>query len=236
MLILAHRGYSSKAPENTMAAFELAVEVGSHGLELDVHLSRDGEIVVIHDHTLERTTNGRGLVSEHTLAELQQLDAGHWFAAEFKGEPIPTLEQVCKLIKGRDVLLNVETKAALGFESLNERLAAVLQKHALEEQVIVSSFNHYALAHLKRIRPQLRTGILYNAALVDAWIYAKSIGAAALHPYYLSVIPDIVAGAQQNGMMVNTWTVDRAADIERMIGAKVDSLITNEPELALGLL
>ncbi len=236
MLVLAHRGYSSKAPENTMAAFELALEKGSHGLELDVHLSRDGEVVVIHDHTLERTTNGTGVVEEHTLSELHRLDAGSWFSPQFKGERIPTLDQVCALIKGKNLLLNVELKAALGFEKLNECLIEILANHDIEEQVIVSSFNHYSLAHLKQIRPGLRTGILYNAALVDPWIYAKSIGASALHPYYLGIIPEIVAGAQQNGMMVSTWTVDSPPDIKRMIAAKVDSIITNEPEAALGLL
>lgn len=236
MLVLAHRGYSSKAPENTMAAFELALQAGAHGLELDVHLTKDGEVVVIHDATLERTTDGVGFVEEHTLAELQKLDAGSFFASEFKDERIPTLNQVCELIKKSDGLLNVEMKAALGFEKLNERLIDVLSAHGLEEQTIISSFNHYALAHLKQLRPQLRTGILYNAALVDPWVYAKSIGASALHPYYLGIIPEIVMGAQQNGMMVNTWTVDEKVDIKRMISAKVDCLITNEPGLALSLL
>ncbi len=236
MLVLAHRGYSSKAPENTMAAFELALQKGSHGLELDVHLSKDREVVVIHDHVLDRTTNGTGLVEEHTFAELRQLDAGAWFAPEFEGERIPTLDQVCELVKGKNLLLNVEMKAALGFEKLNERLVQVLTSHGVEEQVIVSSFNHYSLAHLKQIRPELRTGILYNAALVDPWVYAKSIGASALHPYYLGIIPDIVAGAQQNGMLVNTWTVDSPADVQRMITARVDSIITNKPEVVLNLL
>ncbi len=236
MLVLAHRGYSSKAPENTMAAFELALQKGSHGLELDVHLSKDGEVVVIHDHVLDRTTNGTGLVEEHTFAELRQLDAGAWFAPEFEGERIPTLDQVCELVKGKNLLLNVEMKAALGFEKLNERLVQVLTSHGVEEQVIVSSFKHNSLAHLKQIRPELRTGILYNAALVDPWVYAKSIGASALHPYYLGIIPDIVAGAQQNGMLVNTWTVDSPADVQRMITARVDSIITNKPEVVLNLL
>ncbi len=195
-------------------------------------------MVVIHDHTLERTTNGTGVVEEHTLSELHRLDAGSWFSPQFKGERIPpTLDQVCALIKGENLLLNGELKAALGFEKLNECLIEILANHDIEEQVIVSSFNHYSLAHLKQIRPGLRTGILYNAALVDPWIYAKSIGASALHPYYLGIIPEIVAGgARQNGMMVNTWTVDSLSDIKRMIAAKVDSVITNEPEAALGLL
>ena len=236
MIVMAHRGYSSKAPENTMPAFELALEVGSGGIELDVHLSKDGEIVVIHDSTLNRTTNGSGLVSELTMAELRELDAGSWFSPEFKGEKLLTLGQVLELIKNHDILLNVETKMALGFEQLNEKVAALLDEYALWERTIISSFNHYALLHFKQIRSQARTGILYNCGMVNPWIYAQSIGASALHPNHLTIIPELVAEAQQNGMMVNVWTVDASADIERVKMAGVDSIITNNPERVQSLL
>jgi glycerophosphoryl diester phosphodiesterase len=236
MLVLAHRGYSSRAPENTMAAFRLALEAGADGLELDVQLTRDGEAVVIHDFTLDRTTDGSGFVAQYTLAELRQFDAGGWFAPEFAGESIPTLAEVCELVKEWKVLLNVELKAGLGFETLNERLIDILIQYGIEEHTIVSSFNHYALAHLKQLRPEIRTGILYNAALVNPWVYAQSIGASAVHPYYLGVIPEIVQGAQRNGMMVNTWTVNEPADIQRTIAAQVDSIITDKPGLVLEIL
>lgn len=236
MIVVAHRGYSSKTPENTMAAFELALEVGSGGLELDVHLSKDGEIVVIHDATLDRTTNGTGGVGAHTMAELKELDAGSWFAPEFKGEKLPTLRQVCELIKGRDLLFNVETKMALGFEQLNEKLALLLDEYDLWEKTVISSFNHYALAHFKAIKPQVKTGILYHCGLYNPWEYAKSIGASALHPDHKTMIPEIVAGAQHNGMQVNVWTVDEPADIERMKLCKIDSIITNVPERVQNLL
>ena len=122
VIVLAHRGYSAKAPENTMAAFELALAVGADGIELDVHMTRDGEIVVIHDDTLDRTTNGKGPVSDQTMAELRELDAGSWFSPEFAGERIPTLKLVLELIKDKDVLLNIEIKTGLGFQQLNEEL------------------------------------------------------------------------------------------------------------------
>lgn len=229
MIVMAHRGYSGKAPENTMAAFELALEVGSDGLELDVHLTKDGDVVVIHDGTLNRTTNGTGRVGDYTMAELKELDAGSWFSPEFKGARLPSLRQVLDLIKDENVMLNVETKMALGFEQLNANVALLLDEYAMWERTIISSFNHYALVHFKTIRPQVRTGILYNCGLVDPWVYAKSIGASALHPSHQTIIPEIVAAAQQNGMMVNVWTVDQPADIERMKIAKVDSIITNVP-------
>ncbi|HHT69433.1 MAG TPA: glycerophosphodiester phosphodiesterase [Firmicutes bacterium] len=229
MIVMAHRGYSSKAPENTMPAFELALEAGSGGIELDVHLTKDGEVVVIHDNKVDRTTNGEGPVGSFTMAELRELDAGSWFSSEFKGTRIPTLREVLELIKDHNVLLNVETKASLGFEQLNDRVAPLLDEYGMWERTIISSFNHYALVHMKAIRPQARTGILYNCGLVDPWVYAKSIGASALHPHHMTAIPELVQAAQQNGMMVNVWTVDEADDIERVKLAKVDSIITNVP-------
>lgn len=229
MIVMAHRGYSSKAPENTMPAFEMAIEVGSGGIELDVHLTKDGEVVVIHDPTLERTTNGSGAVASFTMEELKEFDAGSWFAPEFKGTKLPTLREVLDLVKDQNILLNVETKAALGFEQLNEKLAPLLDEYSMWEKTIISSFNHYALVHMKKVRPHARTGILYNCALVNPWTYAKSIGASALHPNHMTIIPELVQEAQRQGMMVNVWTVDREADVARVKLANVDSIITNVP-------
>lgn len=235
MIVMAHRGYSSKAPENTMPAFELALEAGSGGIELDVHLTQDGEVVVIHDPTLDRTTNGKGSVESFALAELKELDAGSWYSSEFKGVKLPTLREVLELIKDHNVLLNVETKAALGFEELNKGVALLIDEYSMWERTIISSFNHYALVHIKTIRAQARTGILYNCGLVNPWVYAKSIGASALHPHHKTILPELVQAAQANGMMVNVWTVDEAVDIERVALAKVDSIITNVPSKVLSL-
>jgi len=235
VIVFAHRGYSAKAPENTMAAFELALEFDADGIELDIHLTKDGEIVVIHDDTLDRTTNGTGLVSTYTMSELKAFDAGAWFSPEFAGEQIPTLRRVLDLTKGTDTLLNIEIKTGLGFEQLNEKLIPLLDKYDCWERTIISSFNHYALAHLISLKPQARTAILYSAGLVNPWVYAKSIGATALHPYHRTVIPEIVTAAQQNGMMVNVWTVDKEEDVERMKVCRVDSVITNQVERVLSL-
>lgn len=218
-----------------MAAFELALEFDADGIELDIHLTKDGEIVVIHDDTLDRTTNGTGLVSTYTMSELKAFDAGAWFSPEFAGEQIPTLRRVLDLTKGTDTLLNIEIKTGLGFEQLNEKLIPLLDKYDCLERTIISSFNHYALAHLISLKPQARTAILYSAGLVNPWVYAKSIGATALHPYHRTVIPEIVTAAQQNGMMVNVWTVDKEEDVERMKVCRVDSVITNQVERVLSL-
>lgn len=236
VIVIAHRGYSAKAPENTMAAFELALEAGADGIELDVHLTKDGEVVVLHDETVNRTTSGKGSVREYNLAELKELDAGSWFAPEYAGEKVPTLRQVLDLLKGRDVLLNIETKTALGFEQLNERLVPLLDKYDRWERTIISSFNHYSLAHLISLKREARTAILYMSALVNPWVYAKSIGATVLHPYHHTVVPEIVTASHQNGMMVNVWTVDQEPDIERMKQCRVDGIITNQVERVKSLL
>lgn len=236
MIVVAHRGYSSKAPENTMAAFEMALEVGSGGLELDVHITKDGEVVIIHDDTLERTTNGQGRVEDFTMAELRKLDAGSWFAPEFKGERLPTLRELCARIKDLDLLFNVELKVGANFSLLNEKVAAIIDEFDLRERTVISSFNHYALAHFKQIRPEVQTGILYNCGLYNPWVYAKSIGATALHPNYKTIIPEIVAEAQKNGMVLNVWTVDQPEAIEYMKLCKIDSIITNVPERVQSLL
>lgn len=228
MYVLAHRGYSGKAPENTMDAFELALEAGADGLELDVHITKDGEVVVIHDDTIDRTTNGSGRVEDYTYAELAEFDAGSWFGAEFKGERLPTLSQVCELIKGTDKIFNVELKAGANFQALTEKVSEIIKAYDLVPNTIISSFNHYALAYSKQVNPNLRTAILYTAALYAPWEYVKMIGADALHPKHVTVVPFIVEEAHKHGLMVNPYTVDEPHDIERMLKAGVDSVITNQ--------
>ena len=147
MYVLAHRGYSGKAPENTMAAFELALAAGADGLELDVHITKDGEVVVIHDHTLERTTNGRGRVEELTYSELAQFDAGSWFGEEFRGQRLPKLSEVCELIRGTDKIFNVELKTGVGFQTLTEKVAELIVAYDLVHKTIISSFYLIALAY-----------------------------------------------------------------------------------------
>ncbi|HHT72780.1 MAG TPA: glycerophosphodiester phosphodiesterase [Firmicutes bacterium] len=228
MYVLAHRGYSGKAPENTMAAFKLALEADADGLELDVHITKDGRVVVIHDDTLERTTDGRGRVEEQTYAELAQLDAGSWFGEEFKGERLPTLDEVCELLKGTDKIFNVELKAGVNFKELTEKVAELIVAYDLVPNTIISSFNHYALAYMKQVNADIRTGILYSSALYQPWEYARLVGATALHPSHKTVVPFIAQGARENGMMVNPYTVDEPHDVRRMVEAGVDSIITNQ--------
>lgn len=236
-VIYAHRGASSAAPENTMASFKKALESGADGIELDVHLSREGFLVVAHDEKVERTSNGTGYIKDKTLEELKQLDFGGWFSPEFKNERIPVLDEVLELIRGWDGILNVEIKSGvIMYPGIEKKLIDLIRKFGMSERTIISSFNHYALVESKKEAPDIKTAILYSSGMYKPWEYARRVGAEAIHPIFYNIVPEIMAGCRENGVMVNTWTVDRPADIKKMAEAGVDGIITNTPGAALEVL
>ena len=233
-LILGHRGVPVVAPENTLAGFRKAVEIGSDGIELDVHLSRDGQIVVIHDERLERTTDGSGLVGEKSLAELVELNAAAKFAGGAGVQRIPTLDQVFDAVGDACRLINIEIKSGVVlYPGIEEKLVDLVRRRGAAKRVIFSSFNHYGLVELKRLAPEMAIGLLYMGALVEPWHYAARLGAEALHPIHFTVFPEFVAGAHAAGVQVNAWTCDSPADISRMLASGVDAIITNDVPLAV---
>ncbi|HHW48137.1 MAG TPA: glycerophosphodiester phosphodiesterase, partial [Clostridiaceae bacterium] len=161
-VVIAHRGAPKHAPENTIAAFRKALELGAEGIELDVHLSADGHLVVIHDEKVDRTSDGKGLVKEKTLEELKALDFGSWFSKEFKGETIPTLDEVLELLKSWTGIINIEIKGgSVFYPNIEEKVVRKIEKLKIEEKIIISSFNHYSLVEIKKLNPKIKTGILY---------------------------------------------------------------------------
>lgn len=233
-LIIAHRGASGQAPENTMAAFRRALELGADGIELDVHMSADGRLVVIHDETVDRTSNGKGLVRDKTLAELKALDFGSWFSEEYRGEKILELEDVLELISGWDGLLNIEVKnGPVFYPGIEKAVADALRKYDRTERTIISSFNHYSLVEIRKIDPGIRTAPLYMAGLYKPWDYARSMGASAIHPLFYNIVPEVVRGCKENDIMINPFTVDRPEHIKAVAEAGVDGIITNVPDVAL---
>ena len=233
-LILGHRGVPVVAPENTLAGFRKAVEIGSDGIELDVHLSRDGQIVVIHDERLERTTDGSGLVGEKSLAELVELNAAAKFAGGAGVQRIPTLDQVFDAVGDACRLINIEIKSGVVlYPGIEAKLVELVRRRGAADKVVFSSFNHYSLVELKRLAPEMAIGLLYMGALVEPWRYAARLGAEALHPIHFTVFPEFVAGAHQAGVQVNAWTCDTPADIHRMLASRVDAIITNDVSLAV---
>lgn len=234
--IWAHRGASGHAPENTLAAFQMAAELGADGIELDVHFTRDRQVVVTHDDDTVRVTGYKGLVSDMTLSQLKRLDFSCGMAA-FKGETIPTLEEVLALIKPGTLHINIELKTNdENPNGLEEACQALVEKYGMEDRVLYSSFNHYSLAHMHSIAPHMKCGILYSNKLFRPWEYAKSFGCAAVHPKFGSVnTPGYMEDCRRTGIACNVWTVNSEQDIKAMLDLGVDGIITNYPALAMRL-
>jgi glycerophosphoryl diester phosphodiesterase len=238
-LILAHRGARRDAPENTMAAFRLAAEMGADGVELDVQLCKDGEVVVIHNFGVDETTDGSGPVKDFTLAELQELDAGGWHASEFAGERIPALAQVLDDL-GPRLIINIELKTAtLLSAGLEVEVVRLVEDCNLVHRVIISSFNPLALWRVRRLNRFISTGQLYAPDqprfLRNRW-FQPLVQPNALHPRWDMLDGQGVAVAHRQGLKVNTWTCNDPTAMQRLVGWGVDAIITDRPDLLYNLL
>jgi glycerophosphoryl diester phosphodiesterase len=233
-LNFAHRGASYEAPENTLAAFLLAVELGADGIEFDVQLSQDGEAVIIHDFSLDGTTDGHGLVREKTLGELKQLDAGRHFDPAFADQRIPTLQEVIDAV-GHRLLFNIELKTdSLRDDGLAATVVRAIEENHLLDRVVVSSFNPLALRLVKQLNPWVPTGLLYAPdspiLLRRPWI-RHLIRVDALHPHHPDANDRYVQWAHKQGYRVNVWTADDPGDMWQLMRRGVDVIITNRPDL-----
>jgi glycerophosphoryl diester phosphodiesterase len=238
-LNIGHRGASHVAPENTLASFEAARETGADGVELDVRLSADGEVVVIHDDTVDRTTTGHGQVRDLRWGGIKGLDAGSWFGPEFAGERIPALREVIEWARD-DMLLDIELKGvSVRSNGLEQKVIELIREHQLQARVILSSFNPFVLRRAKQMAPELEAGLLYSSELPiflrRAWLRPFS-QADALHPYYLMVSDSYLGWARRKGYRVNVWTADRAEDMAWLIARRVDMIITNRPDVLASVL
>lgn len=226
--VIAHRGASGHAPENTLAAFQKAIDLGADMVEFDAHLSRDGELVVIHDERLERLTNGFGFVKDYTVSELKRFNISKP-CENGDIERIPTLREVFELI-GKHVGVVVELKTGyLLYEGIEAKTARLLEEFDLIDNAIVIAFHHPTLQAIKRINPQIATGILYSAGLLEPWAVAETVKADVLHPDYHYIWPEVVAESQKRGYRVHPWTIDAPNDLRRW-KAVVDGITTNLPD------
>jgi len=233
--VLAHRGASILAPENTAASFQLAIDKGVDGVEFDVQMTKDDQLVIIHDEKVDRTTNAKGYVKDFTLKEIKTLDARVPFFEKYKGEKILTLEETLEIVKDCD-MINVELKNGLiKYPKLEEKVISTIRLYHLEEKVILSSFNHYSIHKISKMAPDISTGILYSEILYNPWDYAKYVGANAINPHYLCVSRNIIKQSQENGIKVNVYTVNNEKDITKMIEEGVNIIITDYPERAISL-
>lgn len=231
-LIIAHRGASAMAPENTLAAFRLAKELGADGIELDVMLSVDERLVVIHDQNVKRTTNGQGKVDQMPWDELKNLDAGSKFGEQFSGEHLPLLDQVFEELGGK-FLINIELKNyATPRDQLTQKVIELILKMGLKDSVILSSFNARNLLKAERLEPAIPRGLLtlpgFPGIPYRGWL-GKRYHYTALHPYFKDVDSKMINRLHSHEKNVNVWTVDKPDDLLRMRDLGVDMVICNDP-------
>lgn len=217
-----------------MEAFRLAHEMGAEGLELDVHLTKNGHIVVAHDETVDRCSNDTGRIVDKTLEELKKMDFSY-NKLDYSKVRIPTLYEVTEFARNTDLLLNIEIKSGIVlYDGIEEKLVRLIEEMGMKHRVIYSSFNHYSLMLLKQYDPSASIGILYNEAMVDPHVYAAHLKADAIHPYYPTLmVPGVIAGCRENFIRINPWTVDIPEHIGWMFKEGVDAIITNRPDVAL---
>ncbi|MDF2614522.1 MAG: glycerophosphodiester phosphodiesterase [Clostridia bacterium] len=218
ILNFAHRGASGDYPENTMLAFEKAIEMGCDGIETDVHLSKDGVLVLIHDETVDRTTNKKGYVNDYTFEELSSMG-------------VPSLDQLLVLAKNWNVLLNIELKVGLQwYEMIEEKVIEKLKRYHFVERTILSSFNHYSMVKCKMLCTEIKTGLLYMEALYKPEKYCAYVGADAIHPNYIVLTKQVVDEMHECGFKVHPYTVNSERAMRSMIEMGVDMIITNYPD------
>ncbi len=227
--VIAHRGASGHTPENTMAAFERAVQLGAPFIETDLHLTRDAHFVAIHDATLERTTNGRGNVHDFTLHELRRLDNGLWYDRAFMGQRIPTLEEILEFARKHDVVFYLEVKYDSAW-GMHHALVGALRKEQDAARTIVISFDAATLESVRKLDASVMTGLLLEAKDMDATKRAVEVGARQLCPKFSIVTRDFVHEAHRADLHVATWTVNQAEDMRALIAAGVDGIMTDFPD------
>lgn len=232
--IFAHRGASAYAPENTVEAFALAMEQGADGIELDVQMTKDGQVVVIHDETIDRVSDGTGAVRDYTLEELKKFHFSNHME-NYENAVIPTLKEVLDLIKSSNMLLNIELKTGIyWYPNLEEKTMELVKEAGMEDRVIYSSFNHYSIKKILELNPHAECAFLYSDVILNVDKYAKNAGVCGLHPavYHLKMA-EFLKEYQESGLKVRVWTVNKKEDMEIFIKADLEAVITNYPDKAL---
>ena len=232
--VFGHRGASGYAPENTLEAFELAAKMGADGVELDVQIAKDGELVVAHDETIDRVSDGEGLICQLTTAQMKRLRFNRTHP-EYESATIPTLREVCELLRPTGLWINIELKnSRIFYESLEEKCVKLVYETGMAGRVFYSSFNHHSMRHMKQIDPALCCGLLYEATMIEPWRYAHALGMDAIHPHFSELqIPEEAAQAHALGLKVNVWTANTEQEIRDSLLAGADTVISNYPDRAL---
>ncbi|WP_409367761.1 glycerophosphodiester phosphodiesterase [Lysinibacillus sp. 38-6] len=234
MHLFAHRGVSAHYPENTKAAFYAASKLPIAGVELDVHVTADGEVVVIHDETIDRTSNGSGYVKDLTLQQLRSYDYGSWFSEQYTGESIPTLGEVLELFVATQHRINIELKTDIfpyaGIEAL---VLKEIAKHQMTERVIISSFNHESLQTIVQMAPYIETAALFAEVLVDFTTYTATIPADAIHVSLPTAFRKSIAIALEKGATIRVYTVNDLENAQHLQRLGIQAVFTDDPQALL---
>ena len=234
-VIFAHRGASAYAPENTIAAFKLAVEQGADAIELDAKLSFDGQVVVIHDQTVDRTTTGSGRIKDMAYSELRYLDAGSHFDCAYVGESIPTLDEVFDNF-GHQTFINVElTNYASPLDELPAKIAQIVKQRQINKSLLFSSFNPIPLIRIRRLLPDIPIALLALPGRNGAWARSwpgRLLKYQALHPEVNDVTPAMMEQAHKHGYRIHVYTVNQVDVLHRLKEMQVDGIFTDDPLLA----
>lgn len=233
--IWAHRGANEFAPENTLEAFDHAVRLGADGVELDVHQTRDNELVVIHDERLDRTSTGKGFVKDYTLEELRQFDFAKGTAFEGKAHyAIPTLQEVFELLAPSGLTINIELKTNIfPYREIERRTLRMAEAFGMRDRVCYSSFNRLSMEKIHLIDPEAKVGLMYAEKAVVMPAFAKNLGLTALHPSFINLIsPRFMDACRNYGIDVNVWTIDTPEKMRVCFKAGVNAVITNYPDRA----
>ncbi|MBB6444862.1 glycerophosphodiester phosphodiesterase [Bacillus benzoevorans] len=230
-LVFAHRGFSALYPENTMIAFKKAGDAGADGIELDVQLTKEGEVVVIHDEKVNRTTDGSGYVKDLTYSEIKSLNAGMNRKSE-----VPSLREVLQWLTENQLICNIELKNnVFAYAGMEEKVIKLIREYGLSHRIILSSFNHNSLVLCRRLAPEIETAALLSQQIYQPWVYAASIGVQGIHPKYVHLSDDTLQQSLANGVAVRPYTVNKGKHMRRLFHYGCTAFITDDPAYAVSL-
>ena len=234
MEIWGHRGAYDYAPENTLRSFQLAVDMGAYGVELDIQLTRDGEVVVIHDEKVDRTSNGHGYVKDFTVSEIKKLNFNKKGITQPVFMEIPTLAEAFELLKPTAVKINVELKTGIVYyENIESKALEITRKYDIMDRIVWSSFNHYTIQKLKQLEPEAETALLCAKQLITTGEQCEKTGASALHPEINQLrYPGLVEECHSRGIKVRAWTVNEPEEFKLAHDLNIDGVITNRIDAA----
>ena len=233
--VYAHRGYSGRFPENTMLAFKEAAKTGCYGIELDVQLTKDGQLVVIHDERIDRTTDGTGYVRDYTLEEIRRFNAAASWNGKFGFQPIPTFEEYCQWAAGEKLVTNIELKTGVYYyEGIEEKTLEMVRKYGLTDRGLFSSFLHSSITILRKLAPEIKCGALVeNDGLGNPGYYCEKMDFQCFHPGWMCLPKEDVDSCKAHGIEPNVWTVNDMDVLERLVEWEVDGLISNFPAVCM---